>query len=71
MRCQRGFLVCVLDIAFLDAAVVEGVEIIKDRHRVAVGEQRIDEMASDEARPPGYQVCGSCDSDPMRRRAKR
>ena len=46
MRSMRG------DIAFLDATVVEGVEVVQYRYRVAVREQRINDVAADEASPP-------------------
>jgi hypothetical protein len=45
MRAMRS------DIAFLDATVVEGVEVVQHRHRVAVREQRINDVAADEASP--------------------
>jgi len=38
-----------------DTLGVEGLEVVKDRHVVAVGEERLGEMAADESGPSGYE----------------
>ena len=45
MRAVRG------DIAFLDASVVEGIEVVEDGDLIAVRQQQINEVAADEASP--------------------
>ncbi len=43
------------DVPFLDVTVVEVVEVVEDRDVLAVSEERIDDVAADEAGPAGDQ----------------